>query len=83
MKKGNSSNSFIPTESISSSDLTRINEKEVNKNELIQGEMETIATPDIQYEAVTVENENWMSSTDPQNLNNLDNLASQKRCVES
>ncbi|KAA0746612.1 CPBP family intramembrane metalloprotease [Bacillus sp. BF2-3] len=70
----NSSDSFIPTESISSSDLTRVKEKEVSKNEPIQGEAETIDTPDIQYGAVAAGSENWMPSTEPQNLDNLDNL---------
>lgn len=70
----NSSDSFIPTESISPTDLTRVNEKEVSKNESIQGEAETIDTPDIQYGAVAAGSENWMPSTDPQNLDNLDNL---------
>ncbi|MGX5430438.1 CD3337/EF1877 family mobilome membrane protein [Bacillus cereus] len=68
----NSSDSFIPTESISSSDLTRVNEKEVSKNEPIQGEVETIDTPDIQYGAVAAGSENWMPSTDPQNLDDLE-----------
>ena len=75
----NSSDSFIPTESISSSDLTRVNEKEVSKNEPIQGEVETIDTPDIQYGAVAAGSENWMPSTDPQNLDNLDDLELPKK----
>ncbi|HDX9649375.1 TPA: CPBP family intramembrane metalloprotease, partial [Bacillus cereus] len=70
----NSSDSFIPTESISPTDLTRVSEKEVSKNESIQGEAETIDTPDIQYGAVAAGSENWMPSTDPQNLDNLDDL---------
>ncbi|MGQ8850961.1 CD3337/EF1877 family mobilome membrane protein [Bacillus sp. NA_165.1] len=74
-----SSDSFIPTESISSTDLTRVNEKEVSKNEPIQGEAETIDTPDIQYGAVAAGSENWMPSTDPQNLDNLDDLEPQKK----
>lgn len=65
----NPSDAFIPTESASSSDLTRVNEKKVSKNEPIQGEAETI---DIQYEAVAAGSENWMPSTDPQNLDNLE-----------
>ncbi|HDR6245343.1 TPA: CPBP family intramembrane metalloprotease [Bacillus cereus] len=75
----NSSDSFIPTESISPTDLTRVNEKEVSKNEPIQGEAETIDTPDIQYGAVAAGSENWMPSTDPQNLDNLDDLEPQKK----
>ncbi len=75
----NSSDSFIPTESISSTDLTRVNEKEVSKNEPIQGEAETIDTPDIQYGAVAAGSENWMPSTDPQNLDNLDDLEPPKK----
>ncbi|PEC51229.1 hypothetical protein CON05_29040 [Bacillus cereus] len=74
-----SSDSFIPTESISPTDLTRVNEKEVSKNEPIQGEAETIDTPDIQYEAVAAGSENWMPSTDPQNLDNLDDLEPPKK----
>ncbi|MCU5395985.1 CD3337/EF1877 family mobilome membrane protein [Bacillus toyonensis] len=74
----NSSDSFIPTEPISS-DLTPVNEKEVSKNEPIQGEAETIDTPDIQYGAVAAGSENWMPSTDPQNLDNLDDLEPQKK----
>ncbi|HDR5269052.1 CPBP family intramembrane metalloprotease [Bacillus thuringiensis] len=74
----NSSDAFIPTEPISS-DLTRVNEKEVSKNEPIQGETETIDTPDIQYGAVAAGSENWMPSTDPQNLDNLDDLEPQKK----
>ncbi|PFO53814.1 CD3337/EF1877 family mobilome membrane protein [Bacillus cereus] len=75
----NSSDSFIPTESISPTDLTRVSEKEVSKNESIQGEAETIDTPDIQYGAVAAGSENWMPSTDPQNLDNLDDLEPQKK----
>ena len=75
----NSSDSFIPTESVSSSDLTRVNEKEVSKNEPIQGETKTIDTPDIQYGAVAAGSENWMPSTDPQNLDNLDDLEPPKK----
>ncbi|OAK08716.1 Isocitrate dehydrogenase [Bacillus wiedmannii] len=75
----NSSDAFIPTESVSSSDLTRVNEKEVSKNEPIQGEAETIDTPDIQYGAVAAGSENWMPSTDPQNLDNLDDLEPPKK----
>lgn len=75
----NSSDSFIPTESISPTDLTRVSEKEVSKNESIQGEAETIDTPDIQYGAVAAGSENWMPSTDPQNLDNLDDLESPKK----
>ncbi|HFR4168343.1 TPA: CD3337/EF1877 family mobilome membrane protein [Bacillus cereus] len=75
----NSSDSFIPTESISPTDLTRVNEKEVSKNEPIQGEVETIDTPDIQYGAVAAGSENWMPSTDPQNLDNLDDLEPPKK----
>ncbi|MFL1664647.1 CD3337/EF1877 family mobilome membrane protein [Bacillus cereus] len=74
-----SSDSFIPTESISPTDLTRVNEKEVSKNEPIQGEAETIDTPDIQYGAVAAGSENWMPSTDPQNLDNLDDLEPPKK----
>lgn len=54
----NFSDPFIPTESSSSSDLTRVNQKEVSKNEPIQGEAETIDTPDIQYGAVAAGSEN-------------------------
>ncbi|HDR7138682.1 TPA: CPBP family intramembrane metalloprotease [Bacillus cereus] len=75
----NSSDSFIPTESISPTDLTRVSEKEVSKNESIQGEAETIDTPDIQYGDVAAGSENWMPSTDPQNLDNLDDLEPQKK----
>ncbi|MED4645648.1 CPBP family intramembrane metalloprotease [Bacillus cereus] len=75
----NSSDAFIPTESIPSSDLTRVNQKEVSKNELIQGEAGTIDTPDIQYGAVAAGSENWMPSTDPQNLDNLDDLEPPKK----
>ncbi|MCC2364019.1 hypothetical protein COD10_26345 [Bacillus thuringiensis] len=79
VQETNSSDSFIPTESISPTDLTRVNEKEVSKNEPIQGEAETIDTPDIQYGAVAAGSENWMPSTDPQNLDNLDDLEPQKK----
>ncbi|MED3540701.1 CPBP family intramembrane glutamate endopeptidase [Bacillus toyonensis] len=72
VQETNSSDSFIPTESISPTDLTRVNEKEVSKNEPIQGEAETIDTPDIQYGAVAAGSENWMPSTDPQNLDDLE-----------
>lgn len=75
----NSSYSFIPTESVSSSDLTRVNEKEVSKNEPSQGETKTIDTPDIQYGAVAAGSENWMPSTDLQNLDNLDDLEPRKK----
>lgn len=75
----NSSDSFISTESISPTDLTRVSEKEVSKNESIQGEAETIDTPDIQYGAVAAGSENWMPSTDPQNLDNLDDLEPPKK----
>ncbi|QDD87366.1 CD3337/EF1877 family mobilome membrane protein [Bacillus cereus] len=75
----NSSDAFIPTESIPSSDLTRVNQKEVSKNELIQGEAGTIDTPDLQYGAVAAGSENWMPSTDPQNLDNLDDLEPPKK----
>ncbi|PED40402.1 CD3337/EF1877 family mobilome membrane protein [Bacillus cereus] len=75
----NSSDSFIPTESVSTSDLAQVNEKEVSKNESIQGEAETIDTPDIQYGAVAAGSENWMPSTDPQNLDNLDDLEPPKK----
>ncbi|MCX9102818.1 CPBP family intramembrane metalloprotease [Bacillus anthracis] len=79
VQETNSSDSFIPTESISPTDLTRVNEKEVSKNEPIQGEAETIDTPDIQYGAVAAGSENWMPSTDPQNLDNLDDLEPPKK----
>lgn len=79
VQETNSSDSFIPTESISPTDLTRVNEKEVSKNETIQGEAETIDTPDIQYGAVAAGSENWMPSTDPQNLDNLDDLEPPKK----
>ncbi|PKJ52235.1 CD3337/EF1877 family mobilome membrane protein [Bacillus sp. SN10] len=75
----NYSDSFIPTKSIFSSDLTRVNEKEVSKNEPIQGEVETIDASDIQYGAVAAGSENWMPSTDPQNLDNLDDLEPPKK----
>ncbi|MED2048191.1 CPBP family intramembrane metalloprotease, partial [Bacillus thuringiensis] len=74
----NSSDSFIPTEPISS-DLTPVNEKEVSKNEPIQEKAETIDTPDIQYGAVAAGSENWMPSTNPQNLDNLDDLEPPKK----
>ncbi|HDV8369867.1 TPA: CPBP family intramembrane metalloprotease [Bacillus cereus] len=79
VQETNSSDSFIATESISPTDLTRVNEKEVSKNEPIQGEAETIDTPDIQYGAVAAGSENWMPSTDPQNLDNLDDLEPPKK----
>ncbi|RAN80605.1 CD3337/EF1877 family mobilome membrane protein [Bacillus sp. SRB_331] len=75
----NSSDSFIPTESVSTSDLAQVNEKEVSKNEPIQERAVTIDTPDIQYGAVAVGSENWMPSTDPQNLDNLDDLEPPKK----
>ncbi|MCU4770376.1 CPBP family intramembrane metalloprotease, partial [Bacillus toyonensis] len=75
----NSSDSFIPTESVSTSDLAQVNEKEVSKNEPIQEKAVTIDTPDIQYGAVAAGSENWMPSTDPQNLDNLDDLEPQKK----
>ncbi|MEC3159630.1 CPBP family intramembrane metalloprotease [Bacillus thuringiensis] len=78
IQNANSSDAFIPTEPIST-DLTRVNEKEVSKNEPIQGEAETIDTPDIQYGAVAAGSENWMPSTDPQNLDNLDDLEPPKK----
>ncbi|MEW4152642.1 CD3337/EF1877 family mobilome membrane protein [Bacillus thuringiensis] len=74
-----SSDSFIPTESISPTDLTQVNEKEVSKNEPIQEKAVTIDTPDIQYGAVAAGSENWMPSTDPQNLDNLDDLEPPKK----
>ncbi|CUB08769.1 hypothetical protein BN2127_JRS1_00553 [Bacillus cereus] len=74
----NSSDSFIPTEPISS-DLAPVNEKEVSKNEPIQEKAETIDTPDIQYGAVAAGSEDWMPSTDPQNLDNLDDLEPSKK----
>ncbi|PFO87762.1 CD3337/EF1877 family mobilome membrane protein [Bacillus cereus] len=79
VQETNSSDSFIPTESISPTDLTRVSEKEVSKNEPIQGEAETIGTLDIQYGAVAAGSENWMPSTDPQNLDNLDDLEPPKK----
>lgn len=75
----NDSDSFIPTESVSTSDLAQVNEKEVSKNEPIQENAETIDTPDIQYGAVAAGSENWMPSTDPQNLDNLDDLEPPKK----
>ncbi|MEK7014169.1 CPBP family intramembrane glutamate endopeptidase [Bacillus sp. FSL M7-1020] len=75
----NSSDSFIPTESVSTSDLAQVNEKEVSKNEPIQEKAVTIDTPDIQYGAVAAGSENWMPSTDPQNLDNLDDLEPPKK----
>nr|MCX3303362.1 CPBP family intramembrane metalloprotease [Bacillus pacificus] len=74
----NSSDSFIPTESISS-DLKPVNEKEVSKNEPIQEKSETYDTPDIQYGAVAEGSGSWMPSTDPQNLDNLDDLEPPKK----
>ncbi|MCU4948823.1 CPBP family intramembrane metalloprotease [Bacillus cereus] len=79
VQETNSSDSFIPTESISPTDLTRVNEKEVSKNEPIQEKAVTIDTPDIQYGAVAAGSENWMPSTDPQNLDNLDDLEPPKK----
>ncbi|OFC72904.1 CD3337/EF1877 family mobilome membrane protein [Bacillus thuringiensis] len=79
VQETNSSDSFIPTESISPTDLTRVNEKEVSKNEPIQGEAVTIDTPDIQYGAVAAGSENWMPPTNPQNLDNLDDLEPHKK----
>ncbi|MFQ6571320.1 CD3337/EF1877 family mobilome membrane protein [Bacillus sp. AF53] len=78
VQETNSSDSFIPTEPISS-DLTPVNEKEVSKNEPIQEKALTIDTPDIQYGAVAAGSENWMPSTDPQNLDNLDDLEPPKK----
>ncbi|MBK5429715.1 CD3337/EF1877 family mobilome membrane protein [Bacillus sp. TH30] len=75
----NSPDSFIPTESVSTSDLVQVNEKEVSKNEQIQEKALTIDTPDIQYGAVAAGSENWMPSTDPQNLDNLDDLDPPKK----
>ncbi|EJQ77928.1 CD3337/EF1877 family mobilome membrane protein [Bacillus toyonensis] len=75
----NSSDSFIPMESVSTSDLAQVNEKEVSKNEPIQERAVTIDTPDIQYGAVAAGSENWMPSTDPQNLDNLDDLEPPKK----
>ncbi|MGG0443625.1 CPBP family intramembrane glutamate endopeptidase [Bacillus mycoides] len=75
----NSSDSFIPTESVTTSDLAQVNEKEVSKNELIQEKAVTIDTPDIQYGAVAVGSENWIPPSDPQNLDNLDGLESPKK----
>ncbi|MBY7114905.1 CPBP family intramembrane metalloprotease [Bacillus sp. 17RED48] len=75
----NSSDSFIPTESVPTSDLAQVNEKEVSKNEPIQEKAVTIDTPDIQYGAVAAGSENWMPSTDPQNLDNLDDLEPPKK----
>ncbi|HDX9614238.1 TPA: CPBP family intramembrane metalloprotease [Bacillus toyonensis] len=74
----NSAESFIPTEPIFS-DLTPVNEKEVSKNEPIQEKAVTIDTPDIQYGAVAAGSENWMPSTDPQNLDNLNDLEPPKK----
>ncbi|PGN46074.1 hypothetical protein CN962_20815 [Bacillus cereus] len=75
----NSSDSFIPTESVSTSDLAQVNEKEVSTNDPIQEKAVTIDTPDIQYGAVAAGSENWMPSTDPQNLDNLDDLEPPKK----
>ncbi|HHP1052618.1 CD3337/EF1877 family mobilome membrane protein [Bacillus thuringiensis] len=75
----NSSDPFIPTESVSTSDLAQVNEKEVRKSEPIQEKAVTIDTPDIQYGAVAAGSENWMPSTDPQNLDNLDDLEPPKK----
>lgn len=79
VQETNSSDSFIPTEAISPTDLTRVSKKEVSKNEPIQEKAETIDTPDIQYGAVAAGSENWMPSTDPQNLDNLDDLEPPKK----
>ncbi|OBW56079.1 CD3337/EF1877 family mobilome membrane protein [Bacillus cereus] len=78
VQETNSSDSFIPTEPISS-DLTPVNEKEVSKNEPIPEKAVTIDTPDIQYGAVAAGSGNWMPSTDPQNLDNLDDLEPPKK----
>ena len=75
----NYSESFIPTQFVSTSDLAQVNEKEVNTNEPIQEKTVTIDTPDIQYGAVAAGSENWMPSTDPQNLDNLDDLDPPKK----
>ncbi|MEE6146263.1 CPBP family intramembrane glutamate endopeptidase [Bacillus cereus] len=75
VQETNSSDSFIPTEPISS-DLTPVNEKEVSKNEPIQEEAETI---DIQYEAVAAGSENWIPPSDPQDLDDLDDLDPPKK----
>ncbi|PHE82791.1 hypothetical protein COF80_26510 [Bacillus toyonensis] len=75
----NSSDSFIRTESVTTSDLAQVNEKEVSKNELIQEKAVTIDTPDIQYGTVAVGSENWIPPSDPQNLDNLDGLESAKK----
>ncbi|AFU16987.1 conjugative transposon protein (plasmid) [Bacillus thuringiensis MC28] len=75
----NSSDSYIPTESVTTSDLAQVNEKEVSKNQPIQEQAVTIDTPDIQYGAVAVGSENWMPPSDPQNLDNLDGLEPPKK----
>ncbi|TFZ09412.1 CD3337/EF1877 family mobilome membrane protein [Bacillus cereus] len=79
VQASNSSDSFIPTESVTTSDLAQVNEKEVSKNELIQEKAVTIDKPDIQYGAVAVGSENWIPPSDPQNLDNLDGLESPKK----
>ncbi|MGY1465742.1 CD3337/EF1877 family mobilome membrane protein (plasmid) [Bacillus toyonensis] len=75
----NSSESYIQTESVTTSDLAQVNEKEVSKNQLIQEQAVTIDTPDIQYGAVAVGSENWIPPSDPQNLDNLDGLEPPKK----
>ncbi|HHT7227386.1 TPA: CD3337/EF1877 family mobilome membrane protein [Bacillus cereus] len=75
----NSSDSYIPTESVTTSDLAQVNEKDVSKNQPIQEQAVTIDTPDIQYGAVAVGSENWMPPSDPQNLDNLDGLEQPKK----
>ncbi|MGF9815645.1 CD3337/EF1877 family mobilome membrane protein [Bacillus toyonensis] len=75
----NSSDSYIPTESVTTSDLAQVNEKEVSKNQPIQEQAVTIDTPDIQYGAVAVGSENWIPPIDPQNLDNLDGLEPPKK----
>ncbi|MGX5576173.1 CD3337/EF1877 family mobilome membrane protein [Bacillus toyonensis] len=79
LQVSNSSDSFIPTESVPTSDVAQVNEKEVSTNEPIQEKAVTIDTPDIQYGAVAAGSENWMPSTDPQNLDNLDDLEPPKK----
>ncbi|MEM5640918.1 CPBP family intramembrane glutamate endopeptidase [Bacillus toyonensis] len=79
VQASNYSESFIPTQFVSTSDLAQVNEKEVNTNEPIQEKTVTIDTPDIQYGAVAAGSENWMPSTDPQNLDNLDDLDPPKK----
>ncbi|HDR4885532.1 TPA: CPBP family intramembrane metalloprotease [Bacillus cereus] len=75
----NSSDSYIPTESVTTSDLAQVNEKEVSKNQPIQEQAVTIDTPDIQYGAVAVGSENWIPPSNPQNLDNLDGLEPPKK----